>query len=119
MLDQQLKANYTGATIQTEKLARLIIECVDRFAPETFIMSQNNEIECVANKVKNAVMKRDELFHKWVSDRSDFDRETYKKQHNLVTSVIRIREGKPISTNLERIHLQQRGIEQFFHIYRS
>ena len=27
--------------------------------------------------------KRDEVFPNWVSDPSDFNRETYKKQHNL------------------------------------
>ena len=59
------------------------------FAPETFIKSRNNGNDWVTKKIKTAVTKRNELFHKWVSDPSDFERETYKKQRNLVTSVIR------------------------------
>ena len=42
-------------------------------------MSQNNGNDWITNKVKNAVTKRDELCHKWVSDPSDIDRETYNK----------------------------------------
>ena len=89
LLDQNLKQTYFGGIIQTEKIARSIIECVDRFAPETFIKSQNNRNDWETNKVKKAVTNRDELFHKWVLDPSDFIRETYKKQRNLVTLVIR------------------------------
>ena len=83
LLDQKPKQNYTGRRKSHDR-----DECVDRFARETFIKSQNNGNDWVTNKVKNAVTKRDEFLHKWVSNPSYFNRETYKKQRNLVTSVI-------------------------------
>ena len=89
LLNQSLKQNYAGEISPTEQIARSIIGCVDGFALETFIKSQNDGNDWVTNKVENAMTKRKDLFHKWVSDPSDFNMETYGKQRNLVTSVIR------------------------------
>ena len=64
LLDEKLKQTYTGGIIQKKKIARSIVECVDRFATEVFIKSQNHGNDWVTNKVENASTKRDEFFHK-------------------------------------------------------
>ena len=112
MLDQKLKQNYNGGTIQTEKIARTIIESVDRFAPETFIKLQNNGNDWVTNKVENAVTKRDELSLKWVSGPSNFNRKHMKNSAIKFFHSYETQKWKPISTNLDKTYLQHRCIER-------
>ena len=43
----------------------------------------------ITNEIRNAITKRDKLFHQWVQSPNEINRDLYKRQRNIVTSLIR------------------------------
>ena len=91
VLYQKLKtiSQNNAADIQFHEISRIILECVDRFAPERELNSHYDQNEWIANKIKNAIVKRDELFQKWIKSPTRDNERAYKTFGNKVTSLIR------------------------------
>ena len=91
LLDQKLKGLECNkkADEQLVYIAESIMSTVNRFAPLQTFTKQKDSTDWITNKFKNAISKRDKLFHDWVANPSDQTREKYKKFRNKVTSMIR------------------------------
>ena len=92
LLDQKLKSLsvITDVDERFETLSKIIMDCLNRFAPEEEISHKNKkESSWITNKVKNETVKRDQLFKIWTLQPNDSNRERYVKQRNRVTKVIR------------------------------
>ena len=92
LLDQKLKSlgEITDVDNRFETLSKIIMDCLDRFAPkQEFSYRNKKESSWITNKVKNETVKRDQLFKKWILQQNDYNRERYVKQRNRVTKVIR------------------------------
>ena len=72
----------------TEQISRYILECIERFAPVTGIKTKENPTDWITNTIKNAITKRNQLFQNWTKSPSEINNQKYKKQRNLVTSLI-------------------------------
>ena len=69
LLDQKLKTlgEITDVDNRFETLSKIIMDCLDRFAPKEEISYRNKkESSFITNKVKNETVKRDHLFKKWI-----------------------------------------------------
>ena len=90
ILDQKLKAldmnNNLDDTL--ESLIQIIMECVNRFAPEKSY-DHKPASSWITNKIKNEIKKRDKLFQKWIEDPSDDNRSKYKAIRNKITKEIK------------------------------
>ena len=77
--------------MQMITLAKTILETVDKFAPEK--RAENNKKHFketwITNEIKNAIVKRNNLFEKWIQNRAKTNRERYKNARNNVTNLIR------------------------------
>ena len=71
------------------ELSRIIMECVDRFAPERELGSHYEQNDWITNKIKKAIVKRDEPFQKWMKSPTTDNKRAYKTFRNKVTSLIR------------------------------
>ena len=92
LLGQKLKSlgEITDVDNRFETLSKIILDCLDRFAPKEKISYRNQKKSSwITNKVKNETVKRDQLFKKWMIQPNDYNRERYVKQRNRVTKVIR------------------------------
>ena len=91
VLYQKLKtiSQNNAADIQFHEISRIIMECVDRFAPERELNSHYDQNDWITNKIKNAIVKRDELFQKWIKSPTTDSERAYKTFRNKVTSLIR------------------------------
>ena len=92
LLDQKLKSlgEITDVDERFETLRKIIMDCLDRFAPKEETSNKNKkESPWITNKVKNETVKRDQLFKIWILQPNDYNRERYVKQRNRVTKVIR------------------------------
>ena len=92
LLDQKLKSlgEITDVDERFETLSKIIMDCLDRFAPKEETSNKNEkESPWITNKVKNETVKRDQLFKIWILQPNDYNRERYVKQRNRVTKVIR------------------------------
>ena len=67
------------------------METVDKFAPEK--RAENNKKHFketwITNEIKNAIVKRNILFEKWIQNPAKTNRERYKTARNNVTKLIR------------------------------
>ena len=89
LLEQRLMKLDVNNLSYTEQISRCILECIDRFAPVTEFKRKENLNDWITNSIKNAITKRDQLFRNWTNSPSDINKEKYKKQRNVVTSLIR------------------------------
>ena len=71
------------------QIALTIMECVDKFAPETVCNDKAYGTEWITNNIKNAISERNKKLQKWIDNPSDENRSTYKLARNTVTSKIR------------------------------
>ena len=74
---------------KVELLAKTIMECIEKFAPEKNIAQNKRPTEWITNQIKRAITKRDKLFQKWINDPNETNRSAYRKQRNEVTQKIR------------------------------
>ena len=74
-----------------DALAKTIMETVDKFAPEK--RAENNKKHFketwITNEIKNAIVKRNTLFEKWIQNPAKTNRERYENARNNVTNFIR------------------------------
>ena len=92
LLGQKLMKLEENLTI--DNISRTILDCVHRFAPERFTSHKNSPSNhWINNSNKNAKAKRDILFQQQVNDPKQENREIYKRQGNLVTSLISNRQS--------------------------
>ena len=89
LLDQKLQKLLTSNELNMESIAKTIMLCVDRFAPEKQYNPKCNSNEWINNRVKNAIIKRNKLFKLWISDNNTHNREQYNMQRNIVTKLIK------------------------------
>ena len=89
LLEQKLLKLDANNMNFTEEISRCILECIDRFAPEKEMKTKENRSDWITNTVKNAITKRDRLFQKWTRSPTEENLIKYRKQRNLVTSLIR------------------------------
>ena len=99
-LDQEMKQNYTGNTIPVDVIAKSKNECVDRCTPERIIANEMNSKQWITIKVKIVVTKSTHLFHTWVTNPTNSNRDAYRKHRNSVTSMIRNAEREAIFEKL-------------------
>ena len=52
--------------MQFHEISSIIMECVDRFAPERELNSHYDQSDWKTNKIRNAIVKRVEFFHKLI-----------------------------------------------------
>ena len=52
------------------------MDCVDRFAPEKQVAAFETLGNCIKNQIKNAMVRRNELFQRWTSQPTE-DNETH------------------------------------------
>ena len=91
LLDQKLRKLDPECDNFVENNSQTILECVDKFAPLTAvkIRQQHNSHDWITHEIRNAITKRDKLFHQWVQSPNEIDRDLYNRQRNIVTSLIR------------------------------
>ena len=91
LLDQKLRKLDPECDNLVEKISKTILECVDKFAPLTAVKrrQQHNSNDWITNEIRNAITKKDKLFHQWVQSPNEINRDLYKRQRNIVTSLIR------------------------------
>ena len=71
-----------------DEIAKSSIECIYRLAPQRISTDKKIEKQWIRNKVKKAVTKPDHLFPEWVTNPTDFKRDSHRKQRNAMTSKI-------------------------------
>ena len=89
LLDQKLKNVKKEGVLDLNRIALTIMECVDKFAPETVCNDKSNGTEWISNKIKNAIIERNKKLQKWIDNPTDENRSAYKLARNKVTSKIR------------------------------
>ena len=77
-----------------EGLSETIMASVDHFAPEKPWIGRIKSDDCITNKVKNAINKRNQLFQLWVKQPTELNRINYKTSRNRVTRMIRSEKKK-------------------------
>ena len=74
-----------------DALAKTIMETVEKFAPEK--RAENNKKPFketwITNEIKDAIVKRNNLFEKWIQNPAKTNRERYKNARDNVTNLIR------------------------------
>ena len=88
LLDQKLEDLDFDLSIdeQIVSISKTIMICVDIFVPETPMENHSKSYDWITNKLKNAIHKRDSLFHKWLSEPSSENHALYKNV--VITSQI-------------------------------
>ena len=101
LLDQKLKTiQSTSCTeMRAQMMCEKIIECIDKFAPEKEVVIKNETNSWITNEIKNAMVKRDCLFRKWVENPNSKNHIEYKNQRNVVTQKYDLQKRKLISKN--------------------
>lgn len=89
LLDQKLKKLDPNCGHYVQNISKTTMECVDRFAPLTTVKIKQYSNDWITNKVKNAITKRNKLFQLWVQSPTQNNKNIYKRQRNVVTSLIR------------------------------
>ena len=75
--------------LTNDNISRTILVCVDLFTPERYasykLLPTNDWIN---NSIKNGITERDILFQQWINDPKQGNKQVYRRQHNLVTSLV-------------------------------
>ena len=80
LLDQKLKKLDQLDKLDIQKITETIMFCVDKFALEKETTKTEKCNEWITNKIKNEIIKRNELFREWTV--------SSKNQRNKVTAMI-------------------------------
>ena len=90
LLDQKLKRISLDSPVDDliVQMSEAIMECIDKFAPKQPIL-HNSDNQWITNSIKNALLKRDQLYQKWIDNPCDDYRKKYKSYRNKVTHMIR------------------------------
>ena len=90
LLDQKLKRISLNSPVDDliVQMSEAIMECIDKFAPKQPIL-HNSDNQWITNSIKNALLKRNQLFQKWIDNPCDDYRKKYKSYRNKVTHMIR------------------------------
>ena len=89
LLDQKLKNIKRESVLDLNPLALTIMECVDKFAPETVCNNKAYGTEWIPNNIKNAISKRNNYIQNCIDNPSDENRSAYKLARDSVTSKVR------------------------------
>ena len=71
------------------KNSKTILECVNKFAFLTTVQIQKNSNDWLTNEIKRVILKSDNLFDLLVQSPCENSKNLFKRQRNLVTSLIR------------------------------
>ena len=63
-------------------------DCLNWFAPEKKLTLQNNWNQWIANKIKNAMKRRNRLFQIWINNPTSSNHKHYTKYRNRVSAII-------------------------------
>ena len=74
---------------KVEYLAKTIMRCVDKYAPERKMNKLTPKQSWITNEIKNLITKRDALFQKWILSPTEENHIAYKTIRNKVTHIIR------------------------------
>ena len=74
---------------KVEYLAKTIMRCVDKYAPERKMNKLTSNQSWITNEIKNLITKRDALFQKWILSPTEENHKAYKTIRNKVTQIIR------------------------------
>ena len=88
---------------EIEYLAKTIMRCVDKYAPERKMNKITSKQSRIINEIKNLITKRDVMFQKWILSPTEENHIAYKTIRNKVTQMIRTEKSKLISTHLVKI----------------
>ena len=88
LLDQKLKKIKRKSVLDLNQIALTILECADKFAPETVCNDKAYGTEWITINIKNAISERNKILQKWINNPSDENRSAYKLARNSVTSKI-------------------------------
>ena len=67
-----------------------VIECIDKFAQEKEVVIKNETNSWITKEIKNAMVKRNCLFRKWVENPNSKNHIEYKNQRNVVIQKTRL-----------------------------
>ena len=69
LLDQKLKRISLDSPVDNliAQMSEATMECVDKFAPEQPILN-NSDNQWITNSIRNALLKRDQLYQKWIDN---------------------------------------------------
>ena len=89
-LDQKLKRLSLDSPVDDliAQMSEAIMECVNKFAPKQPIL-HNSDDQWITNSIKNALLKQDQLYQKWIDNPCDDYRKKYKSYRYEVTHMIR------------------------------
>ena len=74
---------------KVEYLAKTIMRCVDKYAPERKMNKLMSKQSWITNEIKNFITKRDALFLKWILSQTEENHIAYKTIRTKVTQKIR------------------------------
>ena len=81
LLDQKLK-QIPGSKIVDERIthiSNIIMDCVDRCAPEKQVAAFKTPGDWINNLTKNAMVRRLELFQSWISQPTEKNKNCYRR----------------------------------------
>ena len=73
---------------KVEYLAKTIMRCVDKYAPEKKMNRLMSKQSWITNEIKNLITKRDALFQNWILSPTEENHIAYKTIRNKVTQMI-------------------------------
>ena len=75
LLDQKLM-KLEEEKLSIDIISTTILDCVDRFAPERYALYKNSPSnDWIKNRNKNSIPKKNMLFHQWINDPKEKNRE--------------------------------------------
>ena len=87
ILDQTLKKFEPSKQIDLETIAKTIMRCVNKFAPEQETTVRKVSNDWITKKLKKEITRRNKFFQKWIKCPTEENRIFYKKQRNMVTTL--------------------------------
>ena len=89
ILDQTLKKFEPSKQFDLETIAKTIMRCVNKFAPEQETTVRKVSNDWITKKLKKEITRRNKFFQKWIKCPTEENRSFYKKQRNMVTTLIK------------------------------
>ena len=63
--------------------------CRDRFAPEKQVAAFETQNDWIDIQIKHAMLKKNELLQRWISQSTEVEKKRYRRFLNIVTQLIR------------------------------
>ena len=87
--DQILKKFEPSKQIDLETIAKTIMRCVNKIASEQETTVRKVSNDWITKKLKNEITRRNKFFQRWMECPTEENRTIFKKQRNMVTTMIK------------------------------